>query len=94
MIRSRTNSEWYNTKRRSKNDLPDSPKARYITNTPKEDVMVDVDKIIQYENGEMQEDEVIEFFQELINTGHAWTLQGHYGRVASGLIKAGLCTRP
>lgn len=56
--------------------------------------MVDVDKIIRYENGEMQEDEVIKFFQELINTGHAWTLQGHYGRVASGLIKAGLCTRP
>jgi|21_taG_2_1085346.scaffolds.fasta_scaffold09748_7 hypothetical protein len=94
ILRSRANSEWYNTKRRSKNDLPDSPKVRYITNTPKEDVMVDVDKIIRYENGEMQEDEVIKFFQELINTGHAWTLQGHYGRVASGLIKAGLCTRP
>ena len=54
---------------------------------------VDIDKIMTYESGEMSEEEVIQFFQELIDTGLAWRLQGHYGRVASGLIKAGLCRR-
>mgnify|MGYP003659386459 CR=1 FL=1 len=56
--------------------------------------MIDVNKIIQYENGEMDEAEVVEFFQELIDTGYAWTLQGHYGRVASALIKCGMCKMP
>ena len=101
VIRSRSTSEWYNAKQLNpekekwtKNDLPTCLRAGYITNTPKEGKMVNVDKIIRYENGEMSEDEVIGFFQELINTGHVWDLQGHYGRVASGLIKAGLCTSP
>jgi hypothetical protein len=51
-----------------------------------------VDKIIRYENGTMDsETEIIEFFQELINTGMAWSLQGHYGRTAMRLIEEGLC---
>lgn len=50
-----------------------------------------VDKIIRYENGEMSTTEVVEFFQELINNGLAWSLQGHYGRTASQLIDLGLC---
>ena len=54
---------------------------------------VDIDKIIKYESGAMSEHEVIEFFQELIDTGAAWTLQGHYGRIATSLIRAGMCTR-
>jgi hypothetical protein len=51
-----------------------------------------VDKIIRYETGQMDEAETIQFFQELINSGMAWSLQGHYGRVASALIEEGLCT--
>jgi len=50
-----------------------------------------VDKIIDFESGMMDEDEIVEFFQELINTGMAWTLQGSYGRTARALIDAGLC---
>ena len=50
------------------------------------------DKIINYEQGEMTKDELISFFQELINSGMAWTLQGHYGRTATALIDAGYCT--
>ena len=50
-----------------------------------------VNKIIQYENGEMNNKETISFFQELINSGMAWKLQGHYGRVATSLIEEGLC---
>lgn len=51
--------------------------------------MVSVDKIIAYESGEMTEEEVIDLFQELVNDGSAWILQGHYGRTAMTLIEAG-----
>tara|TARA_B100000700_G_C14365348_1_gene543395 strand:+ start:50 stop:265 length:216 start_codon:yes stop_codon:yes gene_type:complete len=47
-------------------------------------------KIIAYENGTMDDGEAIAFFQELVDTGVAWSLQGHYGRVASSLIEAGM----
>jgi len=50
-----------------------------------------VDNIIRYESGLMEEEDVILFFQELINTGLAWKLQGHYGRTAMHLIETGLC---
>tara|TARA_B100001248_G_C27077844_1_gene316941 strand:- start:121 stop:297 length:177 start_codon:yes stop_codon:yes gene_type:complete len=56
-------------------------------------MLVDVSKIIAYENNEMTQEEVIEFFQELIDTGHAWRLQGHYGRTALRLIEYGYCRR-
>ncbi len=53
-----------------------------------------VGDIMDYENGEMtDEEEVIEFFQYLVNTGLAWTLQGHYGRTAAHLIERGLVTQ-
>lgn len=51
-----------------------------------------VDKIIAFENGDMDEDEVVEFFQELVDSGLAWQLQGSYGRTAAALIEAGLVT--
>ncbi len=50
-----------------------------------------VNQLMSYESGEMSDDEQIKFFQELINTGLAWSLQGHYGRVAASMIEAGLC---
>lgn len=52
---------------------------------------MNIDKIIAYENGELSEEEAIELFQDLIDSGQAWTLQGHYGRTAAALIDAGLC---
>ena len=48
-------------------------------------------KIVAYENDEMTEKETVVFFQELISNGMAWTLQGHYGRMAEYLIEEGLC---
>ena len=50
-----------------------------------------VERIIRYENGTMNEEEMIVFFQDLINSGLAWQLQGHYGRTAATLIEEGLC---
>lgn len=50
-----------------------------------------VSRIMRYETGEASEQEVIELFQELINSGMAWSLQGHYGRMASHLIEQGVC---
>jgi len=50
-----------------------------------------LDAIMEYENGDMSEEDTIRFFQQLIDTGQAWTLQGHYGRTAMSLIENGHC---
>jgi hypothetical protein len=47
-----------------------------------------VDKIIAYEQGEIDEAGILQLFAELIRSGMAWTLQGHYGRTARALINA------
>ena len=53
--------------------------------------MNQVDKIIAFESGELDEEGVIELFQELIDSGLVWKLQGSYGRTAKALIDAGYC---
>ena len=54
--------------------------------------MSQIGRMIDYENGDLSVDETIALFQELIDSGLAWELQGHYGRSAQQLIDAGLCT--
>jgi hypothetical protein len=54
--------------------------------------MPSLDEIIAYENGEMSEDQVCEFFQGLIDSGMCWRLQGSYGRTAASLIEQGYCS--
>lgn len=49
-----------------------------------------VNAIIKYETDEMETlEEILELFQHLVDTGMAWSLQGHYGRSASALIESG-----
>jgi hypothetical protein len=50
-----------------------------------------VDDIIRYEQGLMEDEEVIEFFQMLIDTNRIYSLQGSYQRTAAYLIEDGHC---
>ena len=50
-----------------------------------------LDSMIAYEEGELSDEETIDLFQELIDTGLVWKLQGSYGRAAKELIDTGLC---
>ena len=52
--------------------------------------MDQIDKIIAYEQGELDEEETLELFQALVDNGMARTLQGSYGREAARLLNAGL----
>ena len=52
---------------------------------------MNVQDIIDYEGGQMDWERLVEFFQGLIDSGHAWTLQGSYGRMAQRLINDGEC---
>jgi hypothetical protein len=50
-----------------------------------------LDRMIQWEDGTLSEEDTIALFQELIDSGLVWRLQGTYGRVAQSLIHNGLC---
>lgn len=56
--------------------------------------MISIEQIMDYEDGQMDNEEAIAMFQEMINDGSVWSLQGSYGRTAMNLINAGVCTRP
>lgn len=56
--------------------------------------MIDHGKLIDYENGAMEYDEFVEFFQDLLDSGVIYHLQGSYQRTAAELIAAGVIRRP
>ena len=47
--------------------------------------------IIKYESESISNEELVEGFQYLIDSGIVWQLQGSYGRMANALIKEGYC---
>jgi hypothetical protein len=49
--------------------------------------------IIAYESGECNTNEIIEGFSYLIKNGHAFSFQGHYGRMAYALIEKGYISK-
>jgi phage antirepressor YoqD-like protein len=53
-----------------------------------------VSQIMAYESGEMEEPEMIAFFQFLLDSGMIYSLQGSYQRTAQQLIEAGLIEQP
>ena len=52
-----------------------------------------IDKILEYESGDLSFSQVVELFSELIKNGMAWSLQGKYGRTAKALIDAGYLSK-
>ena len=53
--------------------------------------MPDINSLVAYENGELDIEDTFDLFQDLIDSGLAWQLQGHYGRTAQALIDEGYC---
>ena len=46
-------------------------------------------KLDRFENGHMGQLEELAFFQELVDSGHAWTLQGLYSHTAETYLAQG-----
>jgi hypothetical protein len=50
-----------------------------------------LDQVVKYESGELDDTTTIDLFQSLIESGLAWSLPGNYGRTAAELITLGVC---
>jgi len=49
-------------------------------------------RIVEYEQGEYNHEQICELFQDLLDCGLVWNLQGHYGRFAYELLEEGYIT--
>ena len=49
-----------------------------------------LDRLIGYESGTLSLQDTVDLFQELVDSGDVWRLQGHYGRAAQRLIELGM----
>ena len=63
-------------------------KGNHIVRTPVQ--FPTIERIMDYENGELTFDETLNLFQDLVDSGLAWSLQGSYGREAVELLRQGL----
>ena len=50
------------------------------------------ERMVAYERGELDANDTVTLFQELIDRGMTSRLQGHYGRTAMMLIESGKVT--
>ena len=48
-----------------------------------------VNALMEFEAGELSDEDTLEFFAHLIQSGLAWNLQGSYGRMAAAFMDAG-----
>jgi hypothetical protein len=48
-----------------------------------------LDQMMEYESGELNDQETLDMFSSIIKKGWTYSLQGHYGRTASALIQDG-----
>jgi hypothetical protein len=55
------------------------------------DISKRVSDMMDWENGSLSDERTIALFQNLIDVGIAWSLQGAYGRFAQELIDQGYC---
>ena len=53
---------------------------------------VDINDLIAFEEGSLDETRAIDMFQKLTDSGRVWQLQGFYGRTAIQLIENGHIT--
>jgi hypothetical protein len=53
-----------------------------------------LDRMIAWEQGDITHDDYIALFQDLVNSGLAWQLQGMYGREAAYLLSTGEIASP
>lgn len=82
-------------------EAPQAPQAPQARNTPEQPPATLAEALeekfdvagftFDFESGVLDEEQVVEGFQHLIDSGLAWALQGSYGRTAASLIEAGLC---
>lgn len=49
--------------------------------------------IIEFEQGELSQEDTLQLFGHLVATGLAWKLQGTYGRTAARLIEGGYLSK-
>lgn len=49
-----------------------------------------LEMLIAYENGTLDDNDTVVLFQNLIDSGLIFSLQGHYMRVVKDLVEAGL----
>ena len=52
-----------------------------------------LEQIIAYETGELDYEGTLKLFSNLIKSGQAWSLQGHYGRTAKQIIELNLISK-
>jgi hypothetical protein len=65
-------------------------KSKKVTLFTEGENMNSIDQITAYEQGDLDRDATIELFQNLLDSGLVWKLQGHYGRTAERLLHMGL----
>ena len=50
----------------------------------------DIGMIMDYETGTLGDKDTLQLFADLIKSGMAWNLQGHYGRTATSFLEIGV----